>query len=484
KWHEKLLESVSDIDDSLMEKFLDGESIEPQEIINALRRATIDCSVTPVLCGSSFRYKGVQRLLDAIVNFLPSPLDVPAIKGINPRTEREETREPDSKGPLAALAFKIVTDPYMGRLTYIRIYSGSISTGDSIINTNNGKRERINRIVRMFANKREDLKTAGAGSIIAVIGLKKTRTGETICDPKRPIILERMSFPEPVISVSVEPYSQQEQSKLFDALTKIADEDPTFEVNQDSESGQTIISGMGELHLEVLIERVRREFSVNVRQGNPRVSYRETITAHAVGEGKFIRQTGGHGQYGHVKIEVEPGERLSGYRFENHIRGGAIPQEFIEPINKGIRGALENGPLASFPLTDIIVILVDGSYHEVDSSDIAFKIAGSMALQDALKRADPVLLEPIMKLEIILPDIYMGDITGDLNARRARILGIESRSNGQVISAEVPLATMFGYATQIRSLSQGRALFTMEFDRYEQIPPQYQSDTLEKIRGY
>jgi len=484
RWREKLLESVSDIDDSLMEKFLEGESIEPQEIINALRKATIDCSVTPVLCGSSFRYKGVQRLMDAIINFLPSPLDVSAITGINPRTEREETRKADLKEPLSALAFKIVTDPYMGRLTYIRLYSGTLQTGDSVLNANSGKRERINRIVRMFADKREDLRTTGAGSIVAVIGLKTTRTGETICHPKHPILLERMNFPEPVISVSVEPHSQQEQTKLLDALTKISDEDPTFVVKQDSESGQTIISGMGELHLEVLIERIRREHSVKIRQGKPRVSYRETITQPAAGEGKFIRQTGGHGQYGHVRIDIEPGARLSGYQFENHITGGVIPSEYIESVNRGIRGAMDNGPLTGFPLMDVKVKLVHGSYHEVDSSEIAFKIAGSMALQDALKRADPVLLEPIMKLEVILPDVYLGDVAGDLNARRARIQGIETRSDAQIMSAEVPLATMFGYATQLRSLTQGRAQFTMEFDRYEQVPPQNQAEVLEKIRGY
>ena len=484
KWHEKLLESVSDIDDTLMEKFLEGEIIAPEEIISALRRATIECNVTPVLCGSSFRFKGVQRLLDGIVNFLPSPVDVKAIVGINPRNERRESREADPEGPLAALAFKVVSDSFMGRLTYLRMYSGTLHCGDSVMNANSGKKERISRIVRMFANKREDIDKVRAGEIVAVIGLRKTRTGETISDPKHPIQLERMTFPEPVISISVEPSSQQEQEKLVDALKKVADEDPTFLVNFDIESGQTIVSGMGELHLEVLIERIRREFSVKISKGRPRVSYRETVLIAARGEGKFIRQTGGHGQYGHVIIEIVPGSRGSGFQFEDMTTGGVIPKEYIKPVNNGIRGALDNGPLAGFQLTDLCVKLLDGSHHEVDSSDIAFRIAGSMALQDALRHAEPVLLEPIMRLDILLPDVYLGDVVGDLNSRRARIQGIDNREDAQVISAEVPLATMFGYATQLRSLSQGRALFTMEFTRYEQVPPQTQAEVLEKIRGY
>lgn len=484
QWHEKLLESVSDIDDSLMEKFLGGETIAPEEIIAALRRATIECKVTPLLCGSSFRYKGVQRLMDAIVNFLPSPLDVKATVGINPRNGREETREPDPKAPFSALAFKIVTDPYMGRLTYLRIYSGTIPSGGTVLNCNNNKKERINRIVRMFANKREELKQARAGDIVAVIGLRNTRTGESISDPKKPILFERMSFPVPVISVSVEPHAHQEQEKLIEALHKISDEDPTFMVKQDSETGQTLIAGMGELHLEVLVERIRREFGLKVTQGKPRVSYRETIIRPATGEGKFIRQSGGHGQYGHVVIEVEPSKRGSGYQFEDRIVGGTIPKEFIGPVNRGIRGALDSGPLAGFHVTDLKVTLINGSFHEVDSSEVAFKIAGSIALQDAIKKAEPILLEPLMRLEVTLPDVYLGDVVGDLNARRAKILGIVVRDDAQLISAEVPLATMFGYATQLRSLSQGRALFTMEFLRYEQIPPQKQADVLEKIRGY
>lgn len=483
-WHEKMLESVSDLDDSLMEKFLNGEEIAEEEIINPLRKATIDCRVTPVLCGSSFRYKGVQRLLDAVLKFLPSPLDVPPMVGIHPHTEKEESREADPDGPFAALAFKIVTDPYMGRLTYIRVYSGKIVTGDAALNANTGKKERFNRILRMFANKREDLNEVYVGDIVAAIGLKGTRTGDTLCDLKSPILLERMTFPEPVISISVEPKSQQEADKLVDALEKVADEDPTFRVAFDRESGQTIVSGMGELHLEVLVEKVRREHGIQINQGKPRVSYREAITRSAAGEGKFVRQTGGHGQYGHVKIKVEPGKSGTGYQFENKIFGGAIPKEYIESVNKGIKGALDTGPLAGFPVVDICVELVDGTYHEVDSSEIAFKIAGSMALQNAMEKAAPVLLEPVMKLEVVLPEIYLGDVVGDLNSRRAKIMGIDVRDDAQVVSAEVPMATMFGYATQLRSLTQGRALFTMEFLKYEQVPQQNHAEILTKIRGY
>lgn len=484
KWREKLLESVSDFDDSLMEKFLDNAPIAPEEVIAALRKATVECKITPVLCGSSFRYKGVQRLLDAIVNFLPSPLDVKPITGIHPHTQKNELRAAEKDGPLSALAFKIVTDPFMGRLTYVRLYSGKLNAGETIWNANTEKRERVNRIVRMFANKREDITQVTCGDIVAVIGLRDTRTGDTICDPKHPVVLERMVFPEPVISVTVEPQSQQEQEKLVDALHKLADEDPTFRVTYDNESGQTLISGMGELHLEVLIERMRREFGVKVHQGRPHVAYRETITRAASGEGKFVRQSGGRGQYGHVKIQVEPGVKGSGYQFVNEIVGGTIPKEFIEPTNKGIREALDSGPLAGFPVLDVKVTLVDGSYHDVDSSELAFKIAGSMAIQDAVAKALPVLLEPVMKLEITLPSLYLGDVVGDLNSRRARIMGIDVRDDAHIVSAEVPLATMFNYATNLRSLTQGRSLFSMEFLRYEPVPQQLQGELLEKLRGY
>ncbi len=484
QWREKLLESISDFDDTLMEKFLENEPIDDQEVIAALRKATLDCRITPVLCGSSFRYKGVQRLLDAIINYLPSPLDIPVIYGHHPDSDAEEIRKPDIHDPVSALAFKIVTDPYMGRLTYLRVYSGQIMAGDSIFNANTKKRERINRIVRMFANKREESDFVNAGDIVAVIGLKQTRTGDTLCDARQKIVFERMNFPEPVISVSVEAYNQQEQEKLIDALNKLADEDPTFKVTVDPESGQTLISGMGELHLEVLIERMKREFGVKAHQGQPYVSYREAITVESEAEGRFVRQTGGRGQYGHVKIKVSPGARGSGYQFENRITGGTIPREFIQPVNQGIREALGNGPLAGFPVLDVKVELVDGSYHEVDSSEIAFKIAGSMAIQTALKKAEPVLLEPVMSLEVVLPDVYLGDVVGDVNSRRAHILGFDNRNDAQVLKAEVPLAKMFGYATQLRSLSQGRALFNLEFLRYEAVPPPVQKELLEKIRGY
>ena len=483
-WRERLLESVSDFDDTLMEKFLEGKPIAKEEINAALRAATLDCRVTPVFCGSSFKYKGVQLLLDAVIDYLPSPLDVKPVQGIHPHTEKGEERRPVEDGPFAALAFKIVTDPYMGRLTYLRVYSGQVASGTTVLNANTGKRERINRIVRMFANKREDETEVKTGDILAVLGLKDTRTGDTLCDQKHPIILERMSFPDPVISISVEPHSQQDQDKLVDALQKLTDEDPTFQYKIDAESGQMIISGMGELHLEVLVERIRREHDIKIQQGRPRVSYRETITSSLKAEGKFIRQSGGHGQYGHVEIFVEPGVPGSGYQFVNKVVGGRIPHEYIEPVNRGIRDALDTGPLAGFPVMDIKVTLLDGSYHEVDSSDLAFRIAGSMAVQDAMKRANPVLLEPVMKNEVVTPEVYLGDVVGDLNSRRAKILGIDIRGDGQVVASEVPLSTMFGYATQLRSLTQGRALFTMEFLRYEPAPPNVQTELLEKLRGY
>jgi len=484
KWREKMLEAISDYDDTLMEKFLEDEDIDEKEIIAALRQATIASKVTPVLCGSSFRFKGVQRLLDAVLNFLPSPLDVEPVTGLVPITEQEEQRTHSPDEPFSALAYKVVTDPFVGKLTYIRIYSGKIKAGESVVNAVTGKKERLNRLLRMFANKREDLKEAQTGDIIAVVGLRKTRTGDTLCDRKHPIILEKMTFPIPVISTTVEPKSQQDQDKLGEALHKLADEDPTFHISTDKESGQTLISGMGELHLEVLAERIRREFGIEFSQGRPRVSYRETITQSAPGQKKFVRQTGGRGQFAHVKLEIEVGEPGSGYTFENKVVGGRIPREFIEPTNKGIQDALKSGPLAGYPLIDIKVTLLDGAHHDVDSSELAFSVAGSMAVKDALNRAQPVLLEPIMKLEVILPELYLGDVVGDLNSRRAKIIAIDVKDDYQVISAEAPLAMMFGYATNLRSQSQGRALFTMEFLRYEQTPEKVQTEILEKLRGF
>ncbi len=484
KWRENMLEAISDYNDKLMEKFLDNEEIPEAEIIAALRKATIASKVTPVLCGSSFRFKGVQRLLDAILNFLPSPLDVKPVVGYVPHTKNEETRTASTEEPFAALAFKIASEKHIGKLTYIRIYSGTIKTGDAVINAVNGKKERFNRILQMFANKREDLKEAKVGDIVAIVGLRNTRTGDTLCDPKHPIILEQMTFPEPVISISVEPMTQEDQVKLSEALHKMSEEDPTFQITSDLETGQTLMSGMGELHLEVLAERIRREHGVQFNQGRPRVSYRETISRSAYGEKKFARQSGGHGQFAHVKLEIEKGKAGSGYVFENKISGGDIPKEYIQPTNKGIQDALKSGPLAAYPLIDVKVTLLDGAFHEVDSSELAFTVAGSMAVKDALTRAAPVLLEPIMKLEVNLPDVYMGDIVGDLNSRRGKIIAINVRDEFQIISVEVPLATMFGYATRLRSLSQGRALFTMEFLRYEQTQAKVQEELLEKLRGY
>ncbi len=484
KWREKLLESVSDFDDTLMEKFLDGLPIGEEEVTRALRRATLDCSVFPVLCGSSFRYKGVQRLLDAVLNFLPSPNEVRFITGINPHNEKEEKRPPHLDVPFSALAFKIVTDPYMGRLTYLRVYSGRLVAGETVLNANTGKRERVNRILRMFANKREDLTEVSAGDIVAVIGLKNTKNGESLCSPKNPIIFERMTFPEPVITVSVEAESQAEQEQMIDALLKLAEEDPTFIVRYDQESGQTRISGMGELHVEVLLERMWREFNVKVRQGQPLVAYRETILQEAAAEGKFIRQSGGKGQYGHVKIKIYPGERGKGFQFEDKVVGGSIPKEYISHARDGIKDAMATGPLAGFKLVDIKAVLLDGSYHEVDSSEMAFRIAGSMALQAAVGRAKPALLEPVMRLEVIMPEIYMGDVVGDMNSRRAKILSIDVRGDAQVVTAEVPLAKMFGYATQLRSLTQGRAMFNMEFLRQDFVPDMIQKEILKKLRGY
>jgi len=484
KWREKLLESISDFDDSLMEKFLEGEEIREEEVTAALRQATLEGRITPALCGSSFRYKGVQRLLDAILNYLPSPLDVSAIKGIDPFKEIEVFRQPDKNEPFAALAFKIVTDPYMGRLTYIRVYAGSLESGSFVLNTASQKRERVNRILRMFANKREDLDRVEAGDIVAVIGLRKTRTGDSLCDPKHPILFEKITFPTPVISVAVEAANQAEEEKLSNALVKLAEEDPTFQIKYDKESGQTLISGMGELHLEILVDRMRREFNVSVSQGKPHVAYRETITKKAVADKKFVRQSGGRGQYGHVVIEVEPTERGTGYQFIDKIVGGVIPREFIQPVNRGIIEALDNGILCGYPVVDIKVTLVDGSYHDVDSSEIAFKIAGSMAVQEALKVGKAVLLEPKMNFEVVLPAVYMGDVIGDLNSRRAHISSIEARSDAQVVVGTVPLAQMFGYATRLRSLTQGRALFTLEFSRYERIPAQIHEEILQEIRGF
>lgn len=469
---ERLIEAIADTDDEILHKYLEGEAIAPDELRAALRRAVLASKLVPILCGSSLRNKGVQPLLDAIVDYLPSPLDIPPIVGIHPDSGREEVRTPDDDGPLAALVFKIVSDPYMGRLAYVRVYSGTLHSGGQLLNANKRRKERVGRLTRMYADKREDIAAIYAGDIGAVLGLKQTFTGETLTSPEAPILLEAIQFPEPVISVAIEPKTQADQDRMSDALQRLAEEDPTFRVRTDEQTGQTLISGMGELHLEVLVDRMLREFRVGAKVGRPQVAYRETITRPARAEGRFIRQTGGRGQYGHVWIEVEPLPAGQGFVFEDAIVGGVIPREFVPAVQAGVQEALENGSLAGFPIVDIKVRLVDGSYHEVDSSELAFKIAGSMALKEAVQRAGPVLLEPIMRVDVVVPEQHTGDIIGDLSARRGQVEGLEPHGPGmQMIHAMVPMAEMFGYATRLRSATQGRGTFTMEFARYQQLDP-------------
>jgi elongation factor G len=467
---EKMLEAVADYDDQLLDKFLHDQPIPHEEVTAALRRATIDTKIMPVLCGSSFKNKGVQQLLDAVIEFLPSPADMPPITGFAPGTTEPLTRKPEVKDPFSALAFKIMTDAYVGRLTYFRVYSGKVSVGESVLNAYTGKRERVGRLMIMHANKREEITEATAGQIVAAVGLKDTSTGHTLCDQKHPIELERMVFPEPVISVAIEPKSKVDQDRLTSALSKLAEEDPTFRIRVDDETAQTIISGMGELHLEVLIDRMKREFNVQANVGRPQVAYKETITKTAEVETRYIRQTGGRGQYAHVYMKFEPAGPGKGYVFENAVVGGNIPREYIPAVEKGVRDGLERGVLAGYPLVDIKATLLDGSYHEVDSSEMAFRIAGSISLQDAAKKARAVLLEPQMNVEVVSPEEYMGDVIGDLSSRRAKIHGIGVRGPAKLISATVPLTEMFGYSTRLRSLSQGRAAYTMEFSHYEEVP--------------
>lgn len=469
---EKLVESIAELDDDLTEKYLEGEEITVEELKAALRRAVIAGKATPVYCGSALKNKGIQPLLDAVVDFLPSPVDIPAVRGWNPNTGEEVERPTSDDAPLAALVFKIVTDPYVGRLAYFRVYSGKISQGAMVYNSTKGKRERIGRLLRMYADRREEVKEVRAGDIGAVLGLKHTFTGDTLCDAANPIVLESISFPEPVISVAVEPKSVAEQDKLNEALRKLSEEDPTFRVRTDEVTGQTIISGMGELHLEILIDRMKREFNVQAKVGKPRVAYRETITRPVErAEGRFVKQTGGRGQYGHVIISIEPAEPGSGIIFEDAIVGGAIPKEFIPAVEKGVREAADAGVVAGYPVTDVKVRLYDGSYHEVDSSEMAFKVAASMAFKEGVKRGKPVLLEPIMKVEVVVPEEYLGDVMGQLSSRRGEIQGMEQRpGNARAVRAMVPLAEMFGYATQLRSITQGRGVFTMQFDHYAQVP--------------
>ena len=470
EYRDKLLEKVSDVDEKIMEKYISGDEVTSEEIKAALRKGTLDLVLIPVLCGSAFKNKGVQPLLDAIVEMLPSPLDVPPVKGINPDTGLAEERLTDFSEPFAALAFKVMVDPYVGQLVYFRVYSGKISVGDNVYNSTRKRKERIGRLLRMHANKREEIPCVGAGDIAAVVGLKHTLTGDTICDSYKLIILESMQFPEPVISVAVEPKTHADQDKLGMALARLSQEDPSFKVKVDEETGETIIAGMGELHLEIIVDRLKREFGIGANVGRPQVAYRETIKRGAKAEGRYVKQTGGRGQFGVVALEVEPLEIGSGLQFEDKIVGGVIPKDFIPAVEKGVMEAAETGVLAGYPMVDIRATLYDGSYHEVDSSEMAFKIAASMAFKEAVQKANPVLLEPIVKVEVVVPAEYMGDVIGDLNSRRGKIQGIEDRKNTKIITGLVPLADMFGYATTLRSLTQGRGTYTMQFSHYEEVP--------------
>ncbi len=475
---EKLIELISGVDDNLMMKYLEGEEATLEELKAGIRKATIDVEITPVLCGSSYKNKGVQVLLDAIIDYLPSPLDIPAITGIDPDTEEEELRHPDDSEPFSALAFKIVTDPYVGKLAYFRVYSGSLKAGSYVYNSSKAKRERIGRILLMHANKREEVEEAFAGDIAAAVGLKDTSTGDTLCDDSDQIILEKMDFPEPVIHVAIEPRTKASQEKMSVALAKLAEEDPTFRTYTDVETGQTIIAGMGELHLEIIVDRLLREFKVEANVGNPQVAYKESISKYAEAEGKYVRQSGGRGQYGHVKLKIEPQEPGKGYEFVNAIVGGAIPKDYINSVNAGITEALQSGILGGFPVLDVKVTLYDGSYHDVDSSEMAFKIAGSMGVREAIRKAGPRLLEPMMKVEVTVPEEYMGDVIGDINSRRGKIESMESLSGAQVINAFVPLGEMFGYATDLRSNTQGRGIYSMQFDHYEPVPNSISEEVL------
>ena len=483
EYHEKLLDAVSMFDDEIMEMYLEGQEIPEERIRQAIRKATCAVEMIPVTCGTSYRNKGIQRLLDAIVDYMPSPLDVPAIKGVNPKTDAEEERPSDDSAPFSALAFKIMTDPYVGRLSFVRVYSGVVNTGTAVLNATKGHKERIGRIVQMHANHREDIETIYSGDIAGVIGLKNTTTGDTLCDEKHPIILESMEFPEPVIRVAIEPKTKAGQEKMGIALMKLAEEDPTFRVSTNQETGQTIIAGMGELHLEIIVDRLLREYKVEANVGAPQVAYKETIKKAVQQDTKYARQSGGKGQYGHVKIRLEPNESGKGYEFANEVVGGAVPKEYIPAVDAGIQGAMLSGVVAGYPVVDVKVTLYDGSYHEVDSSEMAFKIAGSMAFKEACQKADPTLLEPIMRVCVIVPEEYMGDVIGDLNSRRGQIQGFEARSGAQQIDAFVPLSEMFGYATDLRSRTQGRGQYTMEPSHYIEIPKNIREKIIDQRVG-
>ena len=483
EYREKLLDAVSMFDDEIMEMYLEGQEIPTEKIRAAIRKATVAVEMVPVTCGSSYRNKGVQKLLDAIVDYMPAPTDIPAIVGTNPKTDEEEDRHASDDEPFSALAFKIMTDPYVGRLSFFRVYSGTLNTGSAVLNATKGKRERVGRLLQMHANHREDLETVYSGDIAAVVGLKNTTTGDTLCDEKHPIVLESMEFPEPVIRVAIEPKTKAGQEKMAIALAKLAEEDPTFRTYTDEETGQTIIAGMGELHLEIIVDRLLREFKVEANVGAPQVAYKETIRKAVDQDTKYARQSGGKGQYGHVKIHVEPNESGKGYEFINKVVGGAIPKEYIPAIDAGIQGAMLSGTVAGYPVVDVKVTLYDGSYHEVDSSEMAFKIAGSMAFKEAMRKADPTLLEPIMKVSVIVPEEYMGDVIGDISARRGQIQGYEMRAGAQQIDAFVPLAEMFGYATDLRSRTQGRGQYSMEPSHYIELPKGLQEKLINKRTG-
>ena len=482
-YREKLIEAASEVDEHLMEKYVAGEPISNEELTIAIRKATIAIKLTPVLCGSAFKNKGVQQLLDGVVAYLPSPLDIPSIEGLNGDKSAPVIRKADDKEPFSALVFKIMTDPFVGQLAFFRVYSGTLDSSAYVYNSTKQRRERIGRLLKMHANKREEIKEVLAGDIAAAVGLRDVTTGDTICDENKPVLLESMDFPEPVISVAIEPKTKADQEKMGVALGKLAKEDPTFKIHTDPDTAQTLISGMGELHLEIIVDRMMREFSVAANVGKPQVAYKETIRKKADAEGKYIRQTGGHGQYGHVKITVEPSEVGAGFVFENEISGGTVPREYIKPIEQGIREALQTGVLAGYEVKDVKVTLYDGSYHEVDSSELAFKIAGSMAFKDACKRASPALLEPMMRVEVVLPKEYAGTVNGDLNSRRGRIEGMEERPGTQIVSALVPLSNMFGYSTELRSRTQGRATYTMHFDHYEEVPRNIAEEIIAKAQG-
>jgi elongation factor G len=483
EYREKMLEAVAEFDDQVMEKYLNGQELTEEEVRRVVRAAAIAMKVTPVLCGSSFKNKGVQQLLDAVVEYLPSPVDVPPVQGIDPNTSKEILRRPSDSEPFSALAFKIMSDPFAGQLTYFRVYSGVLKTGTSVLNVTKGTKDRIGRLLKMHANKREEIDAAYAGDIVAAVGLKGATTGDTLAEEKQPVLLEVMKFPEPVIAMAIEPKTKPDQEKMGFALQKLAQEDPSFRVRTDEETLQTIIAGMGELHLEIIVDRLLREFKVEANVGKPEVAFRETIRRKAEAESKYIKQTGGRGQYGHVVLTVEPSEAGKGLEFVNKIVGGAIPKEYIPAVEKGVKERMESGVVAGYPLRDVRVTLIDGSYHDVDSNEMAFKIAGSMGFSEACKKADPVLLEPIMKVEVLVPQEFMGDVIGNLNGRRGKIQGMKVRAGSQAIEAAVPLMEMFGYATDLRSRTQGRATYSMEFDRYDQVPKQIAEAIVAKYRG-